>query len=101
MAFTYRPIWKLLIDRGNSLRLSLIYRGDSSPIQALTVVSSDNTGLAKKWSEERPTNLTAGKTIRADDFSQQIKLESKLFQTVMDDFELKENNYPQNHPELF
>ena len=45
--------------------------------------------------------IPAGKTIRADDFLQQIKTESKLFQAVLDDFELEENTYLQNHPELF
>ena len=41
------------------------------------------------------------KTIRADDLLQQIKTESTLFQTVMDDFELEENSYLEKHPELF
>ena len=45
--------------------------------------------------------IPTGKTIRADDLLQQIKTESKLFQAVMDDFELEENTYLQNHPELF
>ena len=45
--------------------------------------------------------IPTGKNIRADDLLQQIKLESTLFQTVMDDFELEENTYLQNHPELF
>ena len=45
--------------------------------------------------------IPTGKTIRADDFLQQIKTESKLFQAVMDDFEREENTYLQNHPELF
>ena len=45
--------------------------------------------------------IPTGKTIRADDLLQQIKTESKLFHAVMDDFELEENTYLQNHPELF
>ena len=45
--------------------------------------------------------IPTGKTIRADDLLQQVKLESTLFQAVMDDFELEENTYLQNHPELF
>ena len=44
--------------------------------------------------------IPTGKTIRADDLLQQIKLESKLFQAVMDDFEQEENSYLSNHPEL-
>lgn len=38
---------------------------------------------------------------QADDPLHQIKTESTLFQTVMDDFELEENTYLQNHTELF
>ena len=45
--------------------------------------------------------IPSGKTIRADDLLQQIKTESTFFQTVMDDFELEEKIYLQNHPELF
>ena len=45
--------------------------------------------------------IPTGKTIRADDLLHQIKTESTLFQTVMDDFELEEKIYLQNHPELF
>ena len=44
--------------------------------------------------------IPTGKTIRADDLLQQIKLESTLFQSVMDDFEQEENSYLSNHPEL-
>ena len=44
--------------------------------------------------------IPKGKTIRADDLLQQIKLESTLFQSVMDDFEQEENSYLSNHPEL-
>ena len=44
--------------------------------------------------------IPTGKTIRADDLLQQIKLESKLFLSVMDDFEQEENSYLSNHSEL-
>lgn len=44
--------------------------------------------------------IPTGKTIRADDLLQQVKLESKLFQAIMDDFEQEENSYLSNHPEL-
>ena len=44
--------------------------------------------------------IPTGKTIRADDLLQQIKLESTLFLSVMDDFEQEENSYLSNHPEL-
>ncbi len=44
--------------------------------------------------------IPKGKTIRADDLLQQIKLESTLFLSVMDDFEQEENFYLSNHPEL-
>ena len=44
--------------------------------------------------------IPTGKTIRADDLLQQIKLESKLFLSVMDDFEQEENSYLSNHTEL-
>ena len=44
--------------------------------------------------------IPTGKTIRADDLLQQIKLESTLFQAVMDDFEQEENSYLSNHLEL-
>ena len=44
--------------------------------------------------------IPTGKMIRADDLCQQIKLESTLFQAVMDDFEQEENSYLSNHPEL-
>lgn len=44
--------------------------------------------------------IPTGKTIRADDLLQQIKLELKLFLSVMDDFEQEENFYLSNHPEL-
>ena len=44
--------------------------------------------------------IPTGKTIRADDLLQQIKLESKLFQSVMDDFEQEENSYLSEHHEL-
>ena len=40
--------------------------------------------------------LPAGKTARADDLLQRISLESKLFQSVMDDFEHEENFYLSN-----
>lgn len=44
--------------------------------------------------------IPTGKTIRADDLLQQIKLESTLFLSVMDDFEQEENSYLSNYPEL-
>ena len=44
--------------------------------------------------------IPTGKTIRADDLLQQIKLESILFLSVMDDFEQEENSYLSNHSEL-
>ena len=44
--------------------------------------------------------IPTGKTIHADDLLQQIKLESTLFQAVMDDFEQEENSYLSNRPEL-
>lgn len=44
--------------------------------------------------------IPTGKTIRADDLLQQIKLESTLFLSVMNDFEQEENSYLSNHPEL-
>jgi len=44
--------------------------------------------------------IPTGKTIRADDLLQQVKLESTLFQAVIDDFEQEENSYLSNHPEL-
>lgn len=44
--------------------------------------------------------IPTGKTIRADDLLKRIKLESKLFLSVMDDFEQEENSYLSNHPEL-
>ena len=44
--------------------------------------------------------IPTGKTIRADDLLQQIKLESTLFLSVMDDFEQEENSYLSNHSEL-
>ena len=44
--------------------------------------------------------IPTGKNIRADDLLQQIKLESTLFLSVMDDFEQEENSYLANHPEL-
>ena len=44
--------------------------------------------------------IPTGKTIRADDLLQQIKLESTLFLSVMNDFELEENSYLSEHPEL-
>ena len=44
--------------------------------------------------------IPTGKTIRADDLLQQVKLESTLFQAVMDEFEQEENSYLSNHPEL-
>ena len=44
--------------------------------------------------------IPTGKTIRADDLLQQVKLESTLFLSVMDDFEQEENSYLSNHPEL-
>ena len=44
--------------------------------------------------------IPTGKTIRADDLLQQIKLESTLFLSVMNDFEQEENSYLANHPEL-
>lgn len=53
---------------------------------------------------QNPQNLKqyipTGKTIRADDLLQKIKLESTLFLSVIDDFELEENSYLSNHPEL-
>ena len=44
--------------------------------------------------------IPTGKTIHADDLLQQVKLESTLFQAVMDDFEQEENSYLSNRPEL-
>ena len=44
--------------------------------------------------------IPKGKTIRADELLQQVKLESTLFQAVMDNFEQEENSYLANHPEL-
>ena len=44
--------------------------------------------------------LPAGKTARADELLQRINLESKLFQSAMDDFEREEKSYLSNHPEL-
>ncbi|MBQ6296519.1 MAG: hypothetical protein IJK81_02340 [Selenomonadaceae bacterium] len=44
--------------------------------------------------------IPTGKTIRADDLLQQIKLESKLFLSVMGDFEQEENSYLGKHPAL-
>lgn len=44
--------------------------------------------------------IPTGKTIRADDLLLQIKLESTLFLSVIDDFEQEENSYLSNHPEL-
>lgn len=44
--------------------------------------------------------LPAGKTARADDLLQRINHESKLFQSVMNDFEQEEHSYLSNHPEL-
>ena len=44
--------------------------------------------------------IPTGKTIRADELLQQIKIESTLFQAVMDDFEQEENSYLSEHPEL-
>ena len=44
--------------------------------------------------------LPAGKTARADELLQRINHESKLFQSVMNDFEQEERSYLSNHPEL-
>ena len=44
--------------------------------------------------------IPTGKTIQADDLLQHVKLESKLFQAVMDDFKQEENYYLAKHPEL-
>ena len=40
------------------------------------------------------------KEIRADELLHRISLESKIFQTVMDEFEQEENFYLSSHPEL-
>ena len=44
--------------------------------------------------------ITTGKVARADELLYRISLESKVFQSVMDDFEKEENNYLSSHPEL-
>ena len=44
--------------------------------------------------------IPTGKTIRANNLLYQVKLESTLFLSVMDDFEQEENSYLSNHPEL-
>lgn len=41
--------------------------------------------------------IPTGKTIRADDLLQKVKLESILFQSVMNDFEQEENSYLSSH----
>ncbi|MBO4779310.1 MAG: hypothetical protein J5497_01600, partial [Selenomonadaceae bacterium] len=44
--------------------------------------------------------IATGKEIRADELLRQISLESKFFQSVMEEFEQEENSYLSNHPEL-
>ena len=44
--------------------------------------------------------IATGKEIRADELLHRIILESKIFQSVMDEFEQEENFYLSNHPEL-
>lgn len=44
--------------------------------------------------------ITTGKVTRADELLYRISLESKVFQSVMDDFEQEENVYLSSHPEL-
>ena len=53
---------------------------------------------------QNPQDLRAyiitGKVTRADELLYQISLESKVFQSVMDEFEQEENSYLSSHPEL-
>lgn len=50
--------------------------------------------------QELKPYIATGKEICADELLHRISLESKIFQTVMDEFEQEENFYLSNHPEL-
>ena len=50
--------------------------------------------------QELKPYIATGKEICADELLHRISLESKFFQSVMDEFEQEENSYLSNHPEL-
>lgn len=50
--------------------------------------------------QELKPYIATGKEIRADELLHRISLESKSFQSVMEEFEQEENSYLSNHPEL-
>ena len=86
-------------EHGKFLLAAGIPKSESITTFLRTRLDKNRQQLLQNPQDLRPY-ISMGKEIRADELLYQISLESKVFQSVMDDFEQEENIYLSSHPEL-
>lgn len=86
-------------EHGKFLLSDKIPQNESITTFLRTRLDKNRQHLLQNPQDLRPY-IATGKVIHADELLHQISLESKFFQSVMDEFEQEENSYLSSHPEL-
>ena len=86
-------------EHGKFLLSDKIPQNESITTFLRTRLDKNRQQLLQNPQDLRPY-IATGKEIRADELLHRISLESKFFQSVMDEFEQAENSYLSNHPEF-
>lgn len=86
-------------EHGKFLLADKIPRDESITTFLRRRLDKNRQQILQNPQELRPY-IAMSKAIRADELLHQISLESKFFQSVMDEFEQEENFYLSKHPEL-
>lgn len=94
MEFSYKGY-----EHGKFLLSDKIPQNESITTFLRTRLDKNRQHLLQNPQDLRPY-IATGKGIRADKLLHRISLESKFFQSVMNEFEQEENSYLSSHPEL-